>query len=110
MQSMLQELGGAPFKITSDNPKCFAIEASRYEPILNPGFERFAGYYGIIIECLPPADPEKKGKVERLMPFVRRLYEIHGPWHNLEESQTYMNRKVGLAKERVHGTTRLKPI
>jgi hypothetical protein len=22
---MLQELGGAPFKITSDNPKCFVL-------------------------------------------------------------------------------------
>ncbi len=110
IEGMLQELGGAPFKITSDNPKCFAIEASDYEPILNPAFERFASYYGIVIECLPPADPEKKGKVERMMPFVRRLYESHGQWQNIEESQAYINRKIGLANERVHGTTRLKPI
>ncbi len=111
IESMLQEMGGAPFKITSDNPKCFSLEASRFEPILNPAFERFASYYKIMIECLPPADPQKKGKVERLISFTRRLYEGHGPeWKGLQESQDYLARKLAMANERVHGTTRLKPI
>ena len=88
IESMLREMGGAPLRITSDNPKCFSITASLYEPILNPAFERMAGHYGIRIECLPPADPQKKGKVERMMPFVRRLYEAHGDeWHGIEESR-----------------------
>ena len=111
IESMLQEMGGVPFKVTSDNPKCFATEASRYEPILNSVFERFASFYRIMMECLPPADPQKKGKVERLMPFVRRLYEGHGPeWKGLKESQEYLDKKLVIANERVHGTTRLKPI
>jgi hypothetical protein len=110
IESMLREIGGVPGRVTSDNPKCFSIEASLYEPILNPAFERMAGHYGMRIECLPPADPEKKGKVERMMPFVRRLYEAHGnEWHGIEESQSYMDRKVGLANERTHGSTRMKP-
>jgi len=53
LEDMFKELGGVPFKVTSDNPKCFALEASKYEPILNPAFERFAAHYGFIIECLP---------------------------------------------------------
>jgi hypothetical protein len=111
IEGMLQEIGGSPFKITSDNPKCFSLEASRFEPILNPALERFASYYKMIIECLPPADPQKKGKVERMMPFIRRLYEGHGPeWKGIEESQAYLDRKLIMANERVHGTTRLKPI
>jgi len=58
---------------------------------------------GTIVECLPPADPQKKGKVERLIGYTRRLYEAHGPlWSGLEESQTYMDRKVALANERRH--------
>lgn len=110
IESMLREMGGAPIRITSDNPKCFALEASNYEPILNPIFERFSAHYGILIECLPPADPQKKGKVERPMPYVRRLYEAHGEaWHGLQESQDYLNRKVSIANERRHGTTRMKP-
>lgn len=109
--SMLREIGGVPERMTSDNPKCFALEASRYEPLLNPALERMGSHYGMRIECLPPSDPEKKGKVERLMPYVRRLYEAHGSdWHGIEESQTYLDRKLVIANERVHGTTRMKPI
>ncbi|MGK5087175.1 IS21 family transposase [Bdellovibrionota bacterium FG-2] len=111
IESMLREIGGVPERVTSDNPKCFALEASRYEPLLNPAFERMAGHYGMRIECLPPADPEKKGKVERPMPYIRRLYEAHGEvWHGIEESQAYLERKLLLANERKHGTTRMKPI
>ena len=109
--SMLDELGGVPLRLTSDNPKCFALEASLYEPILNPVIERFASHYRVRMECLPPADPEKKGKVERPMPYVRRLYQAHGEdWRGIEESQSYINNKVALANERKHGTTRLRPI
>lgn len=111
IESMLREIGGVPTRVTSDNPKCFALEASRYEPLLNPAFERMAAHYGMRIECLPPRDPEKKGKVERPMPYIRRLYEAHGEaWHGIEESQAYIDRKLVLANERKHGTTRTKPI
>lgn len=111
IEGMFRELGGVPSRMTSDNPKCFAQTASTYEPILNPMFERFAAHYGVAIECLPPREPKKKGKVERMMPYVRRLYEAHGPeWHGLEESQTYLEKKITLANERRHGTTTRRPI
>jgi transposase len=110
LESMLREVGGAPERLTSDNPKCFAIEASKYEPLLNPVLERWSAHFGLTLECLPPSDPQKKGKVERLMPFVRRLYEAHGDaWLGLEESQNYINKKVAIANQRKHGTTGLKP-
>lgn len=111
IESMLREMGGVPSRITSDNPKCFALEASKYEPLLNPVFERLASHYGFLIECLPPSDPQKKGKVERPMSYVRRLYEAHGDaWHGIEESQNYLNRKLAIANERKHGTTHKQPI
>jgi len=111
IESMFQELGGIPQKIISDNPKCFALEASRYEPLLNPALERFASHYGITMECLPPRDPQKKGKVERMITYCRRLYEAHGEaWHGLEESQEYLNKKMILANTRKHGTTMQQPI
>jgi hypothetical protein len=97
-------------KITTDNPKCMALEASKYEPLLNPAVERFAAHHGVLIECLPPADPQKKGKIERPLPYCRRLYEAHGDaWHGLEESQAYLDRKLILANQRRHGTTLRRP-
>jgi len=111
IESIFNELGGVPERIISDNPKCFATTASKYEPILNPAMERFASYYGVILECLPPYDPEKKGKVERLVPYIRRIFEAHGEkWNGLENAQKYLDKKVEIANERIHGTTRLRPI
>lgn len=63
IESIWQELGGVASRLTSDNPKCFALTACRYEPVLNPAFERFAAHYGFSIECLPPRDPQKKENV-----------------------------------------------
>ena len=111
IESMLQEIGGVPRKITSDNPKCFALVADRYEPLLNPAYERFVSHYDTIAECLPPKAPEKKGKVERLIPYVRRLYQAHSErWLGIEESQQYLDQKIIHANERCHGTTARKPI
>ena len=111
LESMFREIGGAPWRLTSDNPKCFSLNASRYEPLLNPVYERFASYYDITVECLPPADPEKKGKVERPMPYVRRLLEsFTGDWNNLAKAQEFMDQKLAIANQRLHGTTGEKPI
>jgi hypothetical protein len=111
LEDMFRELGGVPKRIISDNPKCFSIEASKYEPLLNPIYERFAAHYGTTIECLPPGSPELKGKVERMVPFSRRLYQAHGnDWNGLGESQQYMNKKTAIANERIHGTTRKRPV
>lgn len=65
IKSMFEELEGVPLKITTDNPKCLSILASYYEPLLNPVAEHFASHYSCIIECLPPRQPQLKGKVER---------------------------------------------
>jgi hypothetical protein len=104
-------MGGVTRRVTSDNPKCFAVEADYYEPVLNPAFSRFASHYNFVMECLPPRDPQKKGKVERLMPFVRRIFEAYPKdFVSLEHAQSYMDKKVAIANERRHGTTCEKPI
>jgi hypothetical protein len=111
IESMFNELGGIPKKIISDNPKCFSIEASNYEPLLNPAFERFCQYYGATPEMLPPREPKKKGKIERMVPYVRRLFESHGEqWQGIEFAQGHLNKKVELANQRKHGSTRLRPV
>jgi hypothetical protein len=110
LEWMFRQIGGVPFKITIDNPKCMALEASKYEPLINPAAERFAAHYGTLIECLPPYHPEAKGKIERQVPYGRRLYEAHeDAWLGMEESQSYMDKKLVLANGRRHGTTLRRP-
>ncbi|NDF13659.1 MAG: IS21 family transposase, partial [Proteobacteria bacterium] len=109
--SMFDELGGIPRKLTSDNPKVFVREASNYEPLLNPAFERFASVYGFTVEALPPAAPEKKGKVERQVASVRRLFESYDKsQYRLVTAQEHIDRKLKVANERKHGTHQERPI
>jgi hypothetical protein len=108
---MYEDIEGVPRRTTSDNPKVFALKADKYEPLLNPAFERFADYYGTIVECLPPRDPEKKGKVERPIPYIRRLLESYaGDRNDINAVQAYLTQKLAVANERKHGTTRERPI
>lgn len=45
------------------------------------------------------------------MPFARRLFETYSKtWISIEHAQEYLNQKVHLANQRIHGTTRLKPL
>jgi len=109
--SMLAEIGGVPEKLVIDNPKVFVIEASKYEPILNPAFERFAGHYKVMIEALPPRTPELKGKVERKVSGKRRLFESYDQKnYDLITAQAHIDKKLIMINERKHGTHRLKPL
>lgn len=56
IQSMLREIGGVPLRVTADNPKCFTLEASRYEPLINTVFERKTSTYPAVE--LPPIRPD----------------------------------------------------
>ena len=109
--SMLEELGGVPRKVTSDNPRVFVKEADEFEPLLNPAFERFASHYGFTVEALPPRSPELKGKVERMVPVKRRLFESYQTaQYTLASAQAHIDRKLQLTNERRHGTHQQKPI
>jgi hypothetical protein len=111
IMDMFEELGGVPRKVTSDNPKVFVKEACEYEPLINPAFERFASHYGFIVEALPKATPELKGKVERMVPMKRRLFESYDlNNYSLESAQTHITRKLSIANERKHGTHLQRPI
>ncbi|MHB0996469.1 MAG: IS21 family transposase [Elusimicrobiales bacterium] len=111
VESMFRELGGVPKKITIDNPKCIALSASRYEALLNPVAERFAGHYGFFWECLPPYEPQQKGHVETQVPYMRRLLQARdGVWEGLEAEEAYLRGKVEVSNGKPHGTTRRRPL
>jgi len=110
LTSMFDELGGTPKRVTSDNPKVFVNLASKHEPLLNAGYERFSSYYGFTIEALPPSDPQKKGKVERTVQLVRRLFESFDQnQFTMEYAQAHADLKLSLANQRKHGTHGQRP-
>ena len=111
LEDILKELDGVAKKIVSDNPKCFALEASKYEPLLNPAYERFAAHYGTLIECLPPPDSGTQGIGREDDALCQENIPAHGDaWYGIAESQDYINKKVAIANQRIHGTTRRRPV
>lgn len=111
LRGMYETLGGVPRRTTSDNPKVFALKADRFEPLLNPAYERFASHYGTTIECLAPRAPALKGKVERPVPYVRRLLEAYrGDRNDVQAIEEYLERKLEIANARRHGTTHERPV
>lgn len=56
--------GGVPQAIVPDNLKSAVTKASRYDPVLNQEFERFAEHYGIVGFPARSGKPKDKSAVE----------------------------------------------
>ena len=63
--------GGVPREVLTDNMKTVIIGREDGEPIWNPQFEAFASEMGFSPKVCKPYHPETKGKVERLVRYVK---------------------------------------
>jgi transposase len=107
--------GGVPEVIVPDNLKA-AVTLAAFglgtDPALNRSYRELARHYGFKVDPTPPRDPEKKGKVERGVQYVKRSALATLP-EGLDA--TAVNREllrwcVEVAGTRVHGTTRRRPV
>ncbi len=102
---------GVPQKIRIDNPKCAITRACYYEPTVQRAYGDLALGYSFIIDPCPVRDPAKKGIVESGVKYVKGnfvpLREFHGLAHANEQLLTWV---LGEAGNRIHGTTRERPL
>jgi len=66
--------GGVPHMMVPDNLKAAVVRAAfgvDDEPVLNRTYRELARHYGFQIDPTPPRSPEKKGKVERGVRYVK---------------------------------------
>ena len=61
-------------KIIIDNPKCAITKACYYDPVVQRSYGEFAEGYGFIIAPCPPRDPQKKGRVESGVKYVKNNF------------------------------------
>jgi transposase len=106
----LEQAGGIPTRINYDNMTTVGRHVGLEEVWLNPQFEEFARHYGFAIEILPPGMPRLHGKVERPFSYLEGNFLAGRTFTDLDD----LNRKVAAwlvkANERIHGTTRERPI
>lgn len=102
---------GVPKHVVIDNPKCAITRACYYEPEVQRSYSECALGYGFIIAPCPPRDPQKKGRVEAGVKYVKNnfvpLRDFHSLAHANEQLQAWI---LGEAGNRVHGTTRAQPL
>ena len=107
--------GGVPETIVPDNLKAAVVRMAFGhvdEAGLQRGYRELARHYGFKVDPTPPRDPEKKGKVEAGVKYVKNNF--FKPRDEAEDV-TVVNRALGVwltevAGARTHGTTGRKPI
>lgn len=107
------ELGGVPASVVPDNLKAAVIRAAfavDSPTALNRNYRELARHYGFKVDPAPPRAPEKKGKVEAGVKYVKGNF-----FRGREETDVMSVRKElrrwcdEIAATRLHGTTRTRP-
>lgn len=109
-----EALGGVPRTLVPDNLKAAVIAAAfgcdRDQLTLNRSYRELARHYGFCIDPAPPRAPQKKGKVESAVSYVRHNF-LAGRTE-LDVTRVQADLDVWLAEvagNRVHGTTGKQP-
>lgn len=103
--------GGVVRRVIIDNAKCAITRACRYDPAVQRAYAECAEGYGFKIDACPPHDPQKKGIVESGVKYVKRNFLPLRHFRGLTDANTQARDWVmGEAGNRVHGTTRERPL
>lgn len=103
--------GGVPEKLIIDNPKCAITRACAKDPEVQRAYEELALGYGFRIAPCPPRDPQKKGRVEAGVKYIKHAFlplrEFRDP---ADANRQLVEWIMGEAGNRIHGTTRRRPL
>lgn len=102
---------GIPKKIIIDNAKCAITKACYYDPVVQRAYAEYAEGYGFIVSPCPPRDPQKKGRVESGVKYVKKNFVPLRNFRNLLDANKQLIVWIlETAGNRIHGTTREKPL
>jgi hypothetical protein len=110
-QNAFLSFGGVVKKIIIDNAKCAITKACYYDPIVQRSYESFAQQYGFIISACPPYDPQKKGRVESGVKYVKNNFLPLRSLTSLQQANEVLKKWVKEeAGMRTHGSTFKQPL
>ena len=106
--------GGVPKTVVPDNLKAAVIRAAfsvDEQTALNRSYREFARHFGFKVDPAPPYSPEKKGKVESGVKYVKNNFFKGRQEESIEAVNAELARWVKeIAGQRRHGTTGRKPL
>jgi len=102
---------GVPKKVRIDNLKAAITKACYYEPTVQRSYADLALGYSFLIDPCPVEDPQKKGRVESGVKYVKNnfvpLREFHSVTHANDLLREWVMDEAG---NRIHGSTRERPL
>lgn len=102
---------GVPHKLIIDNAKCAITRACFRDPEVQRSYGELAEGYGFLISPCPPRDPQKKGRVEAAVKYVKNSFVPLRQFRSLSDANAQLNKwLMEAAGNRIHGTTRQKPL
>ena len=106
-----EAFSGVPARIIIDNAKCAITKACFYEPEVQRSYAECAEGYRFRIDACPPRDPAKKGIVESGVKYIKRGFLPLREFRSLADANQQLQAWVlNEAGNRVHGTTRERPL
>jgi hypothetical protein len=105
--------GGVPARIVPDNLKAAVVRASfGGDPVIQRAYRECAQHYGFRIDPTRPRTPEHKGKVEQGgVHYVKRQFLAGRDPESIDDLNQKLRRwSVETAGERIHGTTKERPL
>lgn len=103
--------GGVPGRLIIDNAKCAVTRACFHDPEVQRSYGELAEGYGFLISPCPPRDPQKKGRVEAGVKYVKNGFVPLRSFRSLEDANGQLSRwLLETAGNRTHGTTHQKPL
>lgn len=107
--------GGVPRRVKLDNLKAAIVKASVDDPQVQRAYREMAEYYGFLISPCRVRKPQHKGKVENGVHYLQRNFMAGRDYRNSVQHLQHANRDVRewvatTAGQRIHGTTRQKPL
>lgn len=106
-QAAFRFFGGWPLEILYDNMKQVTLGRDRWNPL----FADFVDHYGIAARTHRIRRPRTKGKVERMVDYVKDGFLTGRTFHGIDDLNAQALHWLGtVANVRIHGTTGVAPL
>jgi len=103
--------GGVPAKVIIDNAKCAITRACARDPVVQRAYAECAEGYGFKIDACPPRQPQKKGRVESGIKYLKRNFLPLRAFRSLTDANQQLQAWIlEAAGNRIHGSTHEKPL